>query len=186
MGKLKLIIVLSFLCTFCGTAQFLALKSNLLYDATTTPNLGVELGLNKHLSFDLSGNYNPWNSGNRSIEHWMVQPELRYWPIERFNQHFIGVHGYYLDYIFKDIWLPMGMERGIAYDGTGYGAGISYGYQLYLSPRWNLEFSAGFGYGYYKYDKYEVKEEMSEYLGLYKTSYWGVTKVGISIVYLLK
>lgn len=41
-------------------AQKVAVKTNLLYDATTTMNLGLEIGLGKKWSLDLSGNYNPW------------------------------------------------------------------------------------------------------------------------------
>lgn len=40
-------------------AQKVAVKTNLLYDATTTMNLGLEIGLGKKWSLDLSGNYNP-------------------------------------------------------------------------------------------------------------------------------
>lgn len=187
MNKLGLTFLFCFLLS-CGVfAQYIALKTNLLYDATTTPNLGAEVSMGKHFTLDVSGNYNPWELSNgRSLKHWMAQPEFRYWPVERFNGHFIGLHGYYLDYVFKDVKLPMGMKRNQGYDGTGYGAGISYGYQLYLSARWNLEFTAGFGYGYYKYDKFSLLEGENEYLGLYKSDYWGVTKVGISIIYLLK
>ena len=47
----------------CNTAnsyaQKVAVKTNLLYDATTTMNLGLEIGLGKKWSLDLSGNYNP-------------------------------------------------------------------------------------------------------------------------------
>ena len=38
----------------------LAVKSNLLYDATTTMNLGIEFGLAPKWTLDISGNYNPW------------------------------------------------------------------------------------------------------------------------------
>lgn len=40
-------------------AQRVAIKSNLLYDAATTMNLGLEIGLAPKWSLDLSGNYNP-------------------------------------------------------------------------------------------------------------------------------
>ena len=46
--------------TATSYAQKIAVKSNLLYDATTTMNLGLEIGLAKKWSLDLSGNYNPW------------------------------------------------------------------------------------------------------------------------------
>lgn len=35
-------------------------KTNLLYDATATINLGVETKLNQQWTLDLSVNYNPW------------------------------------------------------------------------------------------------------------------------------
>lgn len=44
--------------------QKFAVKSNLLYDATATINLGVEMGLSKKWTLDLSGNYNGWKFGD--------------------------------------------------------------------------------------------------------------------------
>ena len=43
-----------------GYAQKVALKSNLLYDATTTMNLGLEIGLARKWTLDIPVNYNPW------------------------------------------------------------------------------------------------------------------------------
>ena len=72
--------------------QKFAVKSNLLYDATATINLGVEVGLSKKWSLDLSGNYNGWMLGDEArFKHWLVQPEARYWLCEKFNGHFFGV-----------------------------------------------------------------------------------------------
>ena len=52
-----------------------AIKTNALYWATSTPNLGFEVGLAKKLTLDISGNYNPWKFGDdRQIKHWLVQP----------------------------------------------------------------------------------------------------------------
>ena len=71
-------------------AQRVAVKTNALYWATSTPNLGFEVGLAKKITLDVSGNYNPWKFGNDcQIKHWLVQPELRYWLHERFNGHFL-------------------------------------------------------------------------------------------------
>ena len=39
----------------------IAVKNNLLYSATASLNLGVEVGLSQHWSFDLSGNFNAWS-----------------------------------------------------------------------------------------------------------------------------
>lgn len=47
-------------------AQETAVKTNLLYDATTTMNLGVEFGLSPKWTLDVSGNYNPWTFSKNS------------------------------------------------------------------------------------------------------------------------
>ena len=93
------LVLICLCCAFCARSQVVAVKTNTLYDATTTLNLGVEVACNKHLSLDISGNYNPWTfSDDKSIKHWLVQSELRYWLHERFNGHFFGVHVLYADY----------------------------------------------------------------------------------------
>lgn len=99
MNKLLLIFLTS-LCVGMGVkAQVVAVKSNVLYDATATVNLGVEVAFNKHWSLDISGNYNGWDIvSDKSWKHWMIQPEGRYWLHEKFNGHFFGVHGIYMDY----------------------------------------------------------------------------------------
>ena len=94
-------------------AQDMALKTNLLYDATTTINLGYEVALNKKTTLDIWVNYNPWTLGHKwvglyedelsvksesaserptKLKHFMIQPEVRWWLCEKFNGHFFGVH----------------------------------------------------------------------------------------------
>ena len=93
-------------------AQDMALKTNLLYDATTTINLGYEVALNKRTTLDIGINYNPWTLGSKwvglyenevdgyasaserqsKLKHFMIQPEVRWWLCEKFNGHFFGVH----------------------------------------------------------------------------------------------
>ena len=121
-------------------AQTVAVKSNILYDATATVNLGAEIAFNRHWSLDISGNYNGWDvASDKSWQHWMVQPEARYWLHEKFNGHYFGVHGVYMDYDMSHVNFMSVMKKDFAYDGNAYGGGISYGYQLYLSPHWNIE-----------------------------------------------
>lgn len=78
-----------------------AVKTNLLYWATTTPNAGFEFGLGKKTTLDISGGYNPWtlnSDKNRKVKHFLVKPEFRYWLCERFQGHFFGVHAGYGEY----------------------------------------------------------------------------------------
>lgn len=61
MKKVAILILFMLGCAISeGHAQKVALKSNLLYDATTTMNLGLEIGLACKWTLDIPVNYNPW------------------------------------------------------------------------------------------------------------------------------
>ena len=144
--KRILFLVLLLVATTGVYGQKFAVKSNLLYDATATINLGVEVGLAKKWSLDLSGNYNGWKFGDEArMKHWLVQPEARYWLCEKFNGHFFGLHAHYADYNVGGLkFLSKNMENH-RYQGNLYGAGLSYGYQWLLSDRWSMEAVLGIG-----------------------------------------
>ena len=56
-------------------AQDWAIKSNIVYDATATINLGVEIGLAPKWTLDVSGNLNAWSKDeNTRWKHWLVNP----------------------------------------------------------------------------------------------------------------
>lgn len=79
--KLKFHIFLLFGLCFCleMKGQTVAVKSNMLYDVTSTVNVGMEFALSSRWTFDISGNYNGWTlSHDRRWKHWAVQPEARY------------------------------------------------------------------------------------------------------------
>ena len=161
-----------------------ALKTNALYWATTSANIGFEWGLSKNMSLDVSGNYNPWEfSNNRQIKHWLIQPELRYWLCERFNGHFFGVHGHYAEYNMSNI--KMLNIKGYRYEGELYGGGITYGYQWLLNKRWSMEALIGLGYAHLKYDKYKCGD-CGKHLGNNKKNYWGPTKIALNMIYIIK
>ena len=140
--------------------------------------------LAKKITLDVSGNYNPWKFGNdRQIKHWLVQPELRYWLCERFNGSFFGLHGHYGEMNVSNLNIfGMGHDR---YDGSLYGAGISYGYQWIISKRWSMEATVGVGYARLKYDKY-ARGDGGEKLGHNTRNYFGPTKIGLSFIYVIK
>ena len=123
MNKLYLLLVF-LLSTFMDIqGQVVAVKTNVLYDAITTPNVGAEVAFNKHWSVEASGYYNGWTfSSDKSFKHWMIQPEVRYWIHERFNGHFFGVHAQYIDYDFAGLKLLYGMEKKNSYNGNAMAA----------------------------------------------------------------
>ena len=68
-----------------SSAQNWNIKTNLLYDATATINLGLERSFAPKWSVDLSGNLNAWSINDHKWKHWMIQPEARYWFCEAFH-----------------------------------------------------------------------------------------------------
>lgn len=166
-----------------------ALKSNLLYDATSTLNIGVEFKTGKHTTLDLPLSFNPWTfSGNKKLKHWLAQPEYRYWFCEPFTGHFLGLHAHGGQFNIGGIELPwkaFPTLKDHRYEGWFVGGGISYGYQWILGNRWSIEATVGVGYTYFDYDKYQC-ETCGKKLKSGNKDYWGPTKAGLSLIYIIK
>ena len=64
--KIFIILIISILVSSFASAQSVAIKTNLLYDATTSINFGIETRVAPRWSLDISGNYNPWNMPNNA------------------------------------------------------------------------------------------------------------------------
>lgn len=172
------------------SAQEIGIKTNLLYDATTTLNFGVEVGIAPQWTIDLSANYNPWtlnSKTNRKLKHFLIQPEARYWLCHKFKGHFFGANAGYIQYNFSSIGIPfVKNSNDYRYQGWGAGVGVSYGYSVILGMRWNLEATLGVGVVYTRYDKYKcgncgekIKDNISKTL-------FAPTKAGITLIYLIK
>ena len=190
--KRILFLVLLLVATTGVYGQKFAVKSNLLYDATATINLGVEVGLAKKWSLDLSGNYNGWKFGDEArMKHWLVQPELRYWACDVFNGWFFGLHFHGGQMNIGGIKLPFILQKGrermkdYRYEGHFWGGGLSAGYQWVLSNRFNIEASLGIGFVHTRYDKYQCTT-CGKKLGKGDADYVGPTRAAISIVYMFK
>ncbi len=191
--RYKLIILFCAIsCSAICMAQKVAIKTNVLYDATTTMNLGAEFGLKPQWTLEISGNYNPWTlSDNKKRKIWYLQPELRYWLCEKFNGHFFGVHlhggeynvgGYNTSISF--LGSDFSGLKDYRYEGWFVGAGISYGYSWMLGYHWNLEAEIGLGYAFTKYDKYQCPKCGGKIESDKDHHYVGPTKAALNIVYL--
>ena len=193
-------IKLKALCIFAVTAfgalgakgQDAAVKTNLLYDAALTVNLGVEFGLAPRWTLDVSGNFNGWTlSHDRRWKHWAVQPEVRYWLCDRFGGHFFGAHlhgGQYNIGGFDGKINMLGTDfrklKDTRYQGWFIGAGVSYGYAFILGRHWNLETEIGLGYSYTRYDRYRCAGCGKKVETDKPHHYMGPTKAAINLVYL--
>lgn len=192
MKKSHLFLLAAFLIVSLSkaNAQQVALKTNLLYWSTTTPNLSLEMALSKKITLDIQGGYNPWlfssEEYNQKFKHWLVQPELRLWTCEKFSGGFFGFHAMYGEFNAGGIKLPLKIFENFKdnrYEGSFVGGGFSYGHQWFLGNHWNLEATFGFGYLYVDYKNYE-RQKCGEFLGKGYKHYFGPTKFGLSIAYL--
>lgn len=187
--KIQLIATLLLLITSIAHSQSIGVKTNIIYWATTTPNLGAELAVSKKLTINVSGGYNPWEFNNqKKIKHWLIQSELRYWLCEKFEGHFLGIHVQGGEYNVGAInFLVFGNNtKDYRYEGYFVGGGIAYGYQWVLSSRWNLEATAGFGYNYFKYDKFYARKNEVYINTFSRPNWWGPTKIALNFIYIIK
>ena len=203
MKRYLIIAVLAFVASAgSASAQKIAVKSNALYWAAATPNLGFEFALGDRWTFEVEGGYIPWTldaGRNMKMKHWLVSPEFRYWFCNSFQGHFIGLNGNYTQFnigglpfeapcVFIDLCenaAAMPDLRNSRIQGLAVGAGLTYGYAFPIARRWNMEFTAGFGWWYTVYDQYE-----SRTCGLFQQRVekhaLGPSALGISFIYMIK
>ena len=178
-----------------SSLPLIAVRINLLYGALAlAPNLGGEIRMFPKSSMLVSGSYNGWNrdglqDNNKKITHWIAEAEYRYWLCEVFNGHFIGAHGFYGRFNISGVSIPLLLESGsenYRYDGTAFGGGISYGFQVLLGKRWNLELNAGLGAAITTYDKSECFRCGDIIEKDVKKTIFAPTKLGVTLVYIIK
>ena len=163
--------LLLFLVALPASGQ-VALKTNLLYDATMTVNLGAEVALAPKWSVDLSGNLNAWTLDNgRRWKHWLIQPEARYWFCDRFAGHFVGAH-------------LLGGQYNLGNWKHGFNfLGIAYGYTWILAKHWSFEAEIGLGWAYTRYDVYPCAHCGNKLENRRVHNYVGPTKAALNIIY---
>lgn len=182
---LKKILLLCVAAIGAGTMAFgqrVAVKTNLLYWATASPNVGVDVAVSDHSTLGLSVCGNPWTFGqDAKIQHFLVQPEYRYWFCGKYTRGFVLAHAIAGKYTVGGFTLPFDLFQSLQthhYKGWAAGVGVGYGYAWYLGAHWNLEASIAVGYArtrYYRSDAPAYKRSRN---------YFGPTHVGISFSYL--
>lgn len=172
-------------------ARDVAIKTNLLYDATASVNLGVEFGIARRWSIDINGDVNFWNINDRRWRHWFAQPELRYWLCRRSIGSFFALqlHGgqYNIGNLRTKGFEFLGTDfRNLdhkRYQGWFAGAGIAYGVAWAFSEHWGMEAEIGIGWAYSRYDAYPCANCGTKLEDNAVHNYVGPTKAAINLVY---
>ena len=98
----KMLLLVALLTVQSLHGQSVELKTNLLYLATTTPNVGVEWKVGRQYTAALTVGYNPFRFGqyedaakntvNPKLHHWLTAAEMRYWFCRRFFGWNVGAN----------------------------------------------------------------------------------------------
>lgn len=184
--KRILIVLISFIfcCDIVSNAQSFVVKTNALYWATATPNVGFEYAVAPRWTVELEGGYNPWTfdkEKNIKAKHFLVSPEARYWFCESFLGHFIGINANYTQFNVGGIPLFRDARR----EGWAVGAGLTYGCSWPISRSWSVEADIGLGVWYTSHKTFETRK-----CGLFNETVskvaFGPTSLGLSFVYIIR
>ena len=167
-----------------------SIKNNLLYDATLTPNIGLEVKIGSRSTFQVFYGINPWKfSDTKKWRHWSLMPEYRYWLKKEKAPYllgwFTGVHALGGEFNVGGVDMPFGMMKWLKdnrYEGWYIGGGLTLGYAWRLSDRWRLEAAVGVGYIRFRYDRYQ-NEWCGDFIHSGTYDYFGPTKLALNIAY---
>ena len=156
----------------------LFLKTNVLPWLVAIPNISAEYSFRKHWSVDVDLLYCPWKISQKfSVKTAAILPEGRYWLKTNRKGSFFNLH-------FNLAWYNVRFGT-FRYQDDGrllLGGGIGYGFRHSFSDRWGIEFEIGAGVASTRYDRYfnvangALKDTRS-------TFYFGIDRLGVSIVY---
>ncbi|GHU79450.1 hypothetical protein FACS1894145_3630 [Bacteroidia bacterium] len=166
----------------CASLQ---IRTNLLYWAVATPNLGVEWKPSGNLGILVNGAFSHWIWSGEGKHHrtWLVQPEVRYYfpkhsISQRYGMFYAGIEGHAAEFNFK--------FGDTGYQGDAVGGGITGGYKLRISKVFDLDFSLGLGYTQLKYDTYyRSRDVMVLKEGGLKKNVFAPTQAGVSLIFKL-
>ena len=167
----------------------MALRTNLLYDAALTPNIGLEVALGDHFSLAADWFYT-WISFDQRHFYWQTYGgylTFRYYfgkanAEQRLTGHHVGIYGTALTY---DVEFG-----GIGYQAAkfGFGGGVEYGYSLNVARNLTIDFNVGVGYQGGEYKRYMPTDDGTGHyvwLSTHKRNWIGPTKAEISLKWLI-
>lgn len=173
---------------------YLAVKTNMLYDALLVPNIGVEAYLGKDWSVAANWMYAWWKTDRR---HWYWRTyggdlSVRKWlgkaaKAKPLTGHHLGVYGQIFTYDFETGGKGYigGKPGGTLWDKMNYSAGVEYGYSLPVAYRLNIDFSIAVGYWGGTYYEYKPVDNCYVWQSTKERHWFGPTKAEVSLVWLI-
>ena len=167
MNYYKKLTLMAFLLfsSFCVenvAAQRGAIRNNLLYDATLTPNLGVDFRVDSLWTVGGLVGVNAWDidkSANKKWRHLLVSANARrYLGDSLYHKSYVEGNLIYSHFNVGNTKIPFGLYNAVKdrrLQGDLLALGGKYGYSWIMARHWRIEAEAGIAVGYAWFKEYE-------------------------------
>jgi hypothetical protein len=190
----------------------MALRTNLLYDATLSPNLGAEVRVDSVWTVGINVGLNAWDidkAKNKKWRHVLVSPNVRRYFGHKSDT--LCVYGYsnglykvlrdsvvthrmqyfegniiYSHYNVGNTRIPFGLYDAVKHhrlQGDLLALGGKYGYSWMLARNWRIEAEAGVAVGYAWFKEYDC-DHCGNYYGKGDRIFL-LPQLGINVVYII-
>ena len=139
-----------------------ALRTNLLYDATLSPNMGIEVRVDTAWTVGLLAGINAWDidkTENKKWRHMLFSLRARkYGRGHLFRKGYFESDLIYSHYNVGNVKFPFGLYKSVRdrrLQGDLVALGGKYGYSWILGRDWRIEAEAGVAVGYTWFKEYE-------------------------------
>ena len=168
----------------------MALRTNLLYDATLSPNLGVDVRVDSAWTVGLLVGINAWDidkERNKKWRHALFSFRARnYLKRSVFHKNYIEGDLIYSHYNVGNTKIPFGLYSAVKdrrLQGDLIALGGKYGYSWILSRTWRIEAEAGVAVGYAWFKEYDCPH-CGTFLGNGDRIFL-LPQLGVNVVYII-
>ena len=188
------------------SAQSIALRTNLLYDATLTPNVGAELRIDSAWTAGVNVGLNAWDINkdkNKKWRHLLVAPNVRRYygrhtdreaadslwgipPAESRRVNYLELNAHYSHFNVSNTKIPFGLYSTVKdrrLQGDLVALGAKYGWSWIMARHWRIEAEGGIAVGYAWFKEYDCAV-CGTYYGKGDRIFL-LPQLGINVVYLI-
>ena len=167
-----------------------AMRTNLLYDATLSPNLGVDVRVDSTWTVGLLAGMNAWDidkEKNKKWRHMLFSFRARKYVNDSvFHKGYFEADAIYSHFNVGNVKFPLGLYKTVRerrLQGDLLALGGKYGYSWILSRDWRIEAEAGVAIGYAWFKEYDCPH-CGTYYGKDDRIFL-LPQLGVNIVYII-
>ena len=169
--------------------RHVALRTNLLYDATLSPNLGFDVRVDSAWTVGLLAGVNAWDidkAENKKWRHMLFSLRARKFRKNLFEKGYYEGDLIYSHFNVGNIKFPFGFYSAVKshrLQGDLVALGGKYGYSWILARDWRIEAEGGIAVGYAWFKEYDCPH-CGTYIGNGDRIFL-LPQLGINVVYII-